>query len=109
VPAVDAVVFAAKKESEIDIVQSAGRALRRSPHGAGVATFLVPVFLTDPSGAADEVDSSGGDEWGAVCRVLRALRAHDPRLEGLTVLTCLGESGFMRRVSVFGRTRRRRW
>ena len=76
VPAVDGVVFASPKESEIDIVQAVGRALRRNPRGSGIATVLVPVLLPDdPDHATDDYD-----EWATVCRVVRALRAHDTTL-----------------------------
>jgi superfamily II DNA or RNA helicase len=79
VPAVDAVVFARRKEAEIDIVQAVGRALRRNPKGSGIATILVPVLLDDDSDdtAADGTDSGVGDRWATICQVVRALRAHD--------------------------------
>jgi len=73
VPAVDGVVFTRPKTSEIDIVQAVGRALRRNPAGSGIATILVPVLLPDdPAHLPDSLD-----EWDTLCRVLRALRAHD--------------------------------
>lgn len=73
VPAVDAVVFSRPK-SPIETVQAIGRGLRRDRHGTGVATILVPVLLPDdPARVLDD----GEDEWAAVWRVIRALRAHD--------------------------------
>lgn len=73
VPAVDGVVFASPKGSEIDIVQAVGRALRRNPRGSGIATVLVPVLLPDDA----EHPVGDDDEWATVCQVVRALRAHD--------------------------------
>ncbi|MFI7025729.1 Helicase associated domain protein [Micromonospora sp. NPDC049900] len=77
VPAVDAVVFTAPKESEPDVIQAVGRALRRNPAGSGIATILLPVLLPD------DPDETAGDlagdlaEWTTLLQVLRALRAHD--------------------------------
>jgi superfamily II DNA or RNA helicase len=93
VPAVDGVVFASPKESEIDIVQAVGRALRRNPRGSGIATVLVPVLLPDdPDHATDDYD-----EWATVCRVVRALRAHDAtlgaQLDEHRARTATGDSG----------------
>ncbi|MBO4164389.1 DEAD/DEAH box helicase [Micromonospora antibiotica] len=76
VPAVDAVVFTSPKESEVDVAQAVGRALRRNPDGSGIATVLVPVLLPD-----DPTDDPGVlAEWDTLLRVLRALRAHDEDL-----------------------------
>jgi superfamily II DNA or RNA helicase len=79
VPAIDSVLFAAPKESVVDIVQAAGRALR--PHGdADTATIIVPALLP-----ASPVSDGGqpGDDGGRyqhVLRVVRALCAHDETL-----------------------------
>jgi superfamily II DNA or RNA helicase len=76
VPAVDGIVFARPKRSEVDAVQGVGRGLRRHPDGSGMATVLVPVLLgDDPHAAADDLG-----EWATLWQVLRALRAHDGRL-----------------------------
>ncbi|MFY1681674.1 Helicase associated domain protein [Micromonospora sp. WMMD730] len=73
VPAVDAVVFTSPKESEVDVAQAVGRALRRNPDGSGIATVLVPVLLPDdPDDAPTDLA-----EWDTLLKVLRALRAHD--------------------------------
>ncbi|RFS40520.1 hypothetical protein D0Q02_30320 [Micromonospora craniellae] len=77
VPAVDAVVFTAPKESEPDVIQTVGRALRRNRAGSGIATVLLPVLLPDdPDEAARDLaaDLTG---WTTLLQVLRALRAHD--------------------------------
>jgi superfamily II DNA or RNA helicase len=77
VPAVDSVVFAHPKTSATDIVQAAGRALRRNPAGSGVATILVPVLAADEPDAAAQADLAG---YHTVWEVVRALRAHDETL-----------------------------
>jgi superfamily II DNA or RNA helicase len=77
VPAVDSVVFAHPKTSATDIIQAAGRALRRNPAGSGVATILVPVLAADEPDAAAQADLVG---YHTVWEVVRAMRAHDETL-----------------------------
>jgi Helicase associated domain len=74
VAAIDAVLFAAPKESLIDIVQAVGRALR--PHGdAGTATIIVATLLAD-----DDAQPAAAGRWEPVLNVVRALAAHDESL-----------------------------
>ncbi|MEU6261776.1 DEAD/DEAH box helicase [Saccharopolyspora shandongensis] len=73
VPAIDGVVFTHPKKSTADIVQAVGRALRRDPHGTGVATILVPILL--PEDADD--DAVDVQDYAVLWQVVRALRAHD--------------------------------
>lgn len=76
VPAVDAVVFTHPKRSQTDVAQAVGRALRRNPHGSGIATVLVPVLMPDDP---DDL-STDMTPWATVVQVLQALRAHDTDL-----------------------------
>ena len=46
VPAIDAVLFADPKQSKIDIVQAAGRALRKF-HGKKFGYIIVPIVLDE--------------------------------------------------------------
>lgn len=76
VPAVDGVLFADPRTSEVDVIQAVGRALRPAP-GKTRGVIMVPV-----------VDSTGFDDdtvlstsvFAPVWRVLRALRTLDDRL-----------------------------
>ncbi|MFC8845792.1 MULTISPECIES: Helicase associated domain protein [unclassified Micromonospora] len=77
VPAVDAVVFTAPKESESDVIQAVGRALRRNPAGSGIATILLPVLLPDDPAETARDLTADLTEWTTLLQVLRALRAHD--------------------------------
>jgi len=77
VPAVDSVAFSHPKSSTTDVVQAVGRALRRNPSGAGVATILIPVLVTDDAEASAQADADG---YATVWQVVRALRAHDESL-----------------------------
>lgn len=77
IPAVDGVMFADPKSSQIDVVQAVGRALRPSP-GKSSGTVLLPVCI--PAGLdVDTALSTGSFAW--VWRVLRALRTVDSRLD----------------------------
>ncbi|MEU1605999.1 DEAD/DEAH box helicase [Micromonospora matsumotoense] len=80
VPAVDAVVFTAPKESEPDVIQAVGRALRRNPAGSGIATILLPVLLPDDPADTTSDLTTDLTEWTTLLQVLRALRAHDQGL-----------------------------
>jgi len=78
VPALDAVMFADPRDSTTDVIQAVGRALRRGPDTSKVATIVVPILAAadeDPDAAADSA------EWAGLWRVIRALRAHDERLD----------------------------
>ncbi|MFJ8614119.1 Helicase associated domain protein [Streptomyces sp. NPDC093675] len=70
----DAVAFCDARGSMVDIVQMVGRALRMKPGEGKVASLVVPVFL-GPDEEADEMLTS--DAYGALAKILGALRAHD--------------------------------
>jgi superfamily II DNA or RNA helicase len=79
VPAIDSVLFGSPKDSVIDIIQIAGRALR--PHGdADTATIIVPALLPASPGDADDDSIGDGGSYEPVLRVVRALCAHDETL-----------------------------
>lgn len=76
VPAVDGVIFADPKQSDTDIVQAIGRALRPAP-GKLRGLVVIPVTL-DGEEDADTALSTG--RFAAVWAVLRALRNLDGRM-----------------------------
>lgn len=76
VPAVDAVVFADPRTSQVGIIQAIGRALRRHP-GKSHGTIVIPLVL-DPD--ADDQDQLSTSAYTHVWRVLQGLRAHDSRV-----------------------------
>lgn len=78
-PSLDAVAIVDAKSSEVDVLQAAGRALRR-PGSKTVGTVLLPVLLTRGAGRGDPL--SGADERSLelVAGVLRALSSHDTDL-----------------------------
>jgi superfamily II DNA or RNA helicase len=73
VPAIDAVLFADPKQSKIDIVQAAGRALRKF-EGKDFGYIIVPVVLDD------EAEDPSDDAFKQIITVISALGMHDERI-----------------------------
>jgi predicted helicase len=76
VPTLDAVLFLSAKNSQVDVVQSVGRVMRKSP-GKKYGYIIIPVvvpFEADPVKALDD-----NERYKVVWSVLNALRAHDDR------------------------------
>ena len=78
VPALDAVSFLDPRKSQVDIVQSVGRVMRKA-EGKKFGYIVVPVPLDEGEDVADKL-SKRGDDYRAVGQVLRALQSHDERL-----------------------------
>lgn len=76
VPSLDAVVFVSPKNSQVDVVQSVGRVMRRSP-GKKYGYIIIPVVIPE-NVEGDEV-LSRHPNFKVVWTVLNALRAHDDR------------------------------
>jgi predicted helicase len=76
VPALDGVAFIDPRSSEIDIIQSVGRAIRLSENKT-MGTIVLPVFIeqTDDAEAA-----LGASDFKPIWDVLEALKSHDNRL-----------------------------
>lgn len=78
VPSLDAVIFLNSRDSQVDVVQSVGRVMRKLD-GKNYGYIILPIAV--PAGA--EPDKALGDnkKYKVVWDVLRALRAHDERFE----------------------------
>ena len=77
-PALDAVLFMSPRNSQVDIVQAVGRAMRKAP-GKQYGYIVLPVAVpagVDPAAALDD-----NERFAAVWSVLRALRSHDDRFD----------------------------
>ena len=77
VPALDAVLFMAPRNSHVDIVQAVGRVMRKAPDKE-YGYIILPVAI--PSGVDPEDALNDNERFAAVWGVLRALRSHDDRL-----------------------------
>lgn len=76
VPSLDAVLFLSARNSQVDVVQSVGRVMRKSP-GKKYGYIVIPVVVpydVEPSKALDD-----NSKYKVVWTVLNALRAHDDR------------------------------
>ena len=76
VPSLDAVMFLSAKSSQIDVVQSVGRVMRKSP-GKKYGYIIIPIII--PAGLKPEVVLDQNKPYKVVWQVLNALRAHDER------------------------------
>lgn len=76
VPSLDAVMFLSARNSQVDVVQSVGRVMRKAP-GKKYGYIIIPVVVpanVEPDKALDD-----NERYKVVWTVLNALRAHDDR------------------------------
>jgi len=76
VPTLDGVAFIDPRQSEVDIVQAVGRAIRKSDDKT-IGTIVIPVFIDGETDPETALDSS---VFKPVWDVVKALRAHDEEL-----------------------------
>jgi predicted helicase len=79
VPSLDAVMFLSARNSQIDVVQSVGRVMRKA-EGKKYGYIIIPVVVL-PNAEPEKVLSS--DRFKVVWTVLNALRAHDDRFNAM--------------------------
>lgn len=80
VPALDAVMFLTPRGSQVDIVQSVGRVMRKAA-GKKLGYIVLPVVV--PSGMSPEQALADNKRFEVVWEVLQALRAHDDRFNAM--------------------------
>ena len=76
VRALDGVAFIDPKESQVDIIQAVGRAIRKAEHKRH-GVIILPVYI---SSAEDDDQVLEDSSFKQVWRVLKALRSHDDQL-----------------------------
>jgi predicted helicase len=76
VPSLDAVLFLSARNSQVDVVQSVGRVMRKSP-GKKYGYIIIPVVVPADIEADKGLDDN--ERYKVVWTVLNALRAHDDR------------------------------
>ncbi len=76
VPNLDAVMFLSPRNSQVDVVQSVGRVMRRA-EGKKYGYIIIPVVI--PSTQSPEEALNDNKTYQVVWSVLNALRAHDDR------------------------------
>jgi len=80
VPALDAVMFLNPRKSVVDVVQSVGRVMRKSP-GKKYGYIILPIGIPADMDPADALRDN--DRYAVVWEVLQALRAHDERFDAM--------------------------
>ena len=78
VPALDAVLFMSPRNSQVDIVQAVGRAMRKA-EGKQYGYIILPIAV--PAGVDPAKALNDNVRFAVVWSVLRALRSHDDRLD----------------------------
>jgi len=76
VPSLDAVMFLSARNSQVDVVQSVGRVMRRA-EGKKYGYIIIPVVI--PADVKPEEALNNNEKFKVVWTVLNALRAHDDR------------------------------
>jgi predicted helicase len=76
VPSLDSVMFLSARNSQVDVVQSVGRVMRRAP-GKKYGYIIIPVVVPTYIDAKTALDDN--ERYKVVWTVLNALRAHDDR------------------------------
>ncbi|MEN6363122.1 MAG: type ISP restriction/modification enzyme, partial [Bacteroidales bacterium] len=76
VPSLDAVLFLSARNSQVDVVQSVGRVMRKAP-GKKYGYIIIPVVVPANIEADKALDDN--ERYKVVWTVLNALRAHDDR------------------------------
>jgi len=80
VPSLDAVLFLSARNSQVDVVQSVGRVMRRAP-GKNYGYIIIPVVVPNDVDASKALDDN--ERYKVVWTVLNALRAHDDRFNAI--------------------------
>ena len=78
VPTLDAVLFLSPRKSQVDVIQAVGRVMRRA-EGKDFGYIILPVAI--PAGMSPEQALDDNERFKVVWQVLKALRAHDERLD----------------------------
>lgn len=82
VPALDAVLFLTPRNSQVDVVQSVGRVMRKDPQGKKKLGYVIlPVVI--PAGVSPEEALNDNKTYKVVWEVLQALRSHDDRFDAM--------------------------
>lgn len=88
VPALDAILFLHPRKSQIDVVQSVGRVMRRA-EGKKLGYVILPVGV--PAGVEPDQALNNNEKYRVVWQILNALRAHDDRFDATVNKMGLGQ------------------
>ncbi len=88
VPALDAIMFLHPRKSQIDVVQSVGRVMRKTDTKK-MGYVILPVGV--PAGVPPEQALNDNERYRVVWQILNALRAHDERFDSTINKASLGQ------------------
>ena len=88
VPSLDAILFMHPRKSQVDVVQSVGRVMRRA-EGKQLGYVILPIGI--PASLEPEEALNNNDKYRVVWQILNALRSHDDRFEAGINKIDLGE------------------
>ncbi|WP_455480987.1 DEAD/DEAH box helicase [Bartonella sp. B12(2025)] len=88
VPALDAIIFFNPRKSQVDVVQSVGRVMRRS-EGKKMGYVILPIGI--PSDIPVEQALNNNEKYRVIWQILNALRAHDDRFDATINKASLGQ------------------
>ena len=88
VPALDAIMFLHPRKSQIDVVQSVGRVMRKA-EGKNLGYVILPITVAP--GVSAEKALNDNERYKVVWQILNALRAHDERFDSTINRIGLGE------------------
>lgn len=88
VPSLDAIMFLHPRKSQIDVVQSVGRVMRKS-EGKKMGYVILPITVAP--GVSAEKALNDNERYEVVWQILNALRAHDERFDSTINRIGLGE------------------
>ena len=76
VPNLDAAIFVAPRNSEVDVIQAVGRVMRRAP-GKKLGYIILPVVVTED--VEPDIALNNNERYKVIWQTLNALRSHDER------------------------------
>ncbi len=79
-PSLDAILFFSPKNSQVDVVQSVGRVMRKA-EGKKYGYIIIPVVVPENADPNTVLDNNEG--FKVVWDILNALRAHDDRFDAI--------------------------
>lgn len=88
VPSLDAIMFVHPRKSQIDVVQSVGRVMRKA-EGKALGYVILPITVA--SGVTPEKALNDNESYRVVWQILNALRTHDERFDSTINRIGLGE------------------
>ncbi|MDA8942316.1 DEAD/DEAH box helicase family protein [Alphaproteobacteria bacterium] len=88
VPSLDAIMFLHPRKSQIDVVQSVGRVMRKA-EGKKLGYVILPITVAP--GVSAEKALNDNERYQVVWQILNALRAHDERFDSTINRIGLGE------------------